>query len=236
MRVARIIAVVLATIVSLPALAEPESDRDMILEIKFGPYRPNIDGEFANATPYRDMMGGGSALMSQLEFEYELWNGVGVLALGGSIGYSQDTGKQKMKSTLVDSGDTTKFHLIPLKLDIVYRFDYLAQRYNVPLVPHVKVGFDYYIWWITNGVGTVPKSADGSTGRGGTFGGHLSIGLSFLLDFLSPSMAQTFDTDIGVNNTYIFAEYVMSWVNDFGSSNSFDLSSKTFLAGVAFEF
>lgn len=235
MKVIRFMAVLLVTVLALPALAE-ESSRDMILEIKFGPYRPSIDSEFSNATPYSDVMGGGSVLMSQIEYEYEVWNGVGILAIGASIGYSQDSGKQKLKSTLENSKDTTTFHLIPLKLDVVYRFDYLAQRYNVPLVPHVKAGFDYYIWWITNGVGDVPKSADGSVGRGGTFGGHLTVGLALLLDWMSPDMAQTFDTDVGVNNTYLFAEYVMSWVNDFGSSSSFDLSSMTFLAGIAFEF
>ncbi|NOZ01130.1 MAG: hypothetical protein GXP54_04490 [Deltaproteobacteria bacterium] len=234
MRVVRFITAILVVATALPAFAE--SDRDMLLEIKFGPYHPNIDSEFANATPYADMMGGGSVLMSQLEYEYEVFNGLGVLSIGASIGYSQDSGHQKLKSTMQDSKDSTTFHIVPLKFDLVYRFDYLAYRYNVPLVPFVKTGFDYYIWWITNGVGDVPKSADGSTGRGGTFGGHLSLGLAFLMDFFSPSTAQNFDVDVGVNNTYLFAEYVMSWVNDFGSSNSFDLSSKTFMAGIAFEF
>jgi len=216
--------------------AHAESDRNFLIELKFGPYKPSIDSEFDTATPYADVMGSSSVLMSQLEFEYEFWNEVGVIALGCSIGYSKDSGKQKLKTTLEKSNDETTLHLIPLKIDFVYRFDYLAQKYNVPLVPHIKGGFDYYVWWITNSVGHVPKSADGSTGRGGTFGGHVSFGLAFLLDFLTPDMAQTFDTDLGVNNTYIFAEYVLSWIDDFGSDKSFDFSSRTFMAGVAFEF
>lgn len=217
-----------------PALAE--SPRDMILEIKFGPFRPSIDSEFGGkASPYKDTMGGGSVLMTQIEYEYELYNHIGVAAVGASVGYARDTGTARLSDGKA-SNDPTAFNVIPLALSAVYRFDYLAHKYRIPFVPHLKAGFDYYIWWIKNSVGKVAKTKDGAVGQGGTFGGHVTFGLAFHMDFLSPEMAQTFDVDMGVNNTYLFAEYVMSWVNDFGSSRSFDLSSRTFLFGIAFEF
>lgn len=220
--------------VTIPALAE--SPRDMVLELKFGPFRPAIDSEFGRGvSPYKDIMGGGNILMTQIEYDYEFYNRVGILALGATFGYARDKGKGRLADGQ-PSNDSTTFHLIPLSLSAVYRFDYLAQRHRIPLVPHVKAGFDYYIWWITNAVGKVARSKDGSVGQGGTFGGHVTFGLAFHMDFLSPEMAQTFDADVGVNNTYLFAEYVMSWVNDFGSSKSFDLSSRMFLFGIAFEF
>lgn len=225
---------VVALVIAGPAQAE--SPRDMLLEIKVGPFRPSIDSEFGGqASPYQDVMGGGSVLMTQIEYEYEFYNHVGVVALGASLGYARDKGTARLSGGET-SNDSTTFHLLPLSLSAVYRFDYLAQHYRVPLVPHLKAGFDYYLWWITNAVGKVARSRDGSVGQGGTFGGHVTLGLAFHMDFLSPEMAQTFDVDVGVNNTYLFAEYVMSWVNDFGSSRSFDLSSRTFLFGIAFEF
>lgn len=225
---------VLAFVVVGPAVAE--SPRDMLLEVKFGPFRPSIDSEFgAGVHPYKDIMGGGSVLMTQIEYEYEFYNRVGVVALGATFGYARDKGTARLADGK-PSNDSTTFHLIPLSLSAVYRFDYLAQNYRIPLVPHLKAGFDYYIWWITNAVGDVSRAKDGSVGQGGTFGGHVTFGLAFHMDFLSPDMAQTFDADLGVNNTYLFAEYVMSWVNDFGSSKSFNLSSRTFLFGIAFEF
>jgi hypothetical protein len=49
-------------------------------------------------------------------------------------------------------------------------------------------------------------------------------------------MAQTFDVEMGVNTTLLFAEYVFSWIDDFGSKKSWDLGSRTFLVGIAFEF
>lgn len=225
---------VVAFLIAGPTRAE--SPRDMVLEIKFGPFRPSIDSEFGGkASPYKDVMGGGSVLMTQIEYDYEFYTRVGVVAVGASIGYAQDKGRARLADGQV-SNDSTTFHLLPLSLSAVYRFDYLAQNFRVPLVPHVKAGFDYYCWWITNAVGKVARSKDGSVGQGGTFGGHVAVGLAFHMDFLAPEMAQTFDVDVGVNNTYLFAEYVMSWVNDFGSSRSFDLSSRTFLFGIAFEF
>ena len=131
-------------------------------------------------------------------------------------------------------------NIMPFTIQLVYRFDWLAQKYKVPLVPHLKAGFDYYLWWIENGVGDVankPTSTGANQyGRGGTWGGHVSVGLAFLLDVMAPKMAQTFDVDVGVNNSYIFFEYVWSWVNDFGTSSSMDLSSGMFVGGLAFEF
>jgi hypothetical protein len=231
-------------ILGLSGSASAESPRNMMLEIKFGPYSPDLDKEFQGATPYKDIFGSGARLMTRLQLDYEFFTDVGILAVGGSLGFFQAKGSGlKAGASLPDgstelekSGDSTKFNILPLSLDLIYRFDYLWQRFHVPLVPWVKGGLDYYVWWITNGVGKIAKSEDGSSGRGGTFGGHVSFGLGFVLDSLAPGMAQTFDVEIGVNTTILFAEYQLNWIDDFGSSKSFNLSDWNFLAGIAFEF
>jgi hypothetical protein len=223
--------VVLGT--SLPALAE--SPRAFMAELKFGPWRPDVDKEFATKTPWSDAFGGGSFLMTQLEFDWEFFKKVGVLAVGGTIGYSQAKGHGRL-SDKTKSTDTTSMHLMPLSLSLIYRFDYLERRFKFPFVPVVKGGVDAYFWWVTNGVGSVSKAADGTSGKGLTMGGHVTAGIMFLLDSLAPMMAQTLDQEIGVNNTYLFAEYTWNWIDDFGSNKSINLSSRNFLAGIAFEF
>ncbi len=215
--------------------ASAESDRNVLVELKFGPYLPNIDHEFSTKQPFRDVFGTSQRLMTRIEFDYEFFTGFGVAAVGASLGYSQFKGKGLL-ATGEKAEDSTKMHLVPLSLDLIYRFDWLWQRHNVPFVPFVKGGIDCYVWWVTNGVGDVARGSGGARGRGATFGGHLSLGMSFVLDSLAPQMAQTFDVEMGVNNTMIFVEYVFSWVDDFGASRSWDLGSRTFLAGVAFEF
>lgn len=218
-----------------------ESPRNMTLELRFGLYRPNVDSEFSNgATPYKDAFGSGTMLQPGLELDWHILQKYGILAIGGGFGYAQDTGHGKLKNGEAAT-DSTKFHVLPLSLSLVYRWDMAARLWSVPLVPHVKAGFDYYLWWISNGVGSVPQWTDTATGKtargmGGTFGGHVSFGLSFLMDWLEPDVAQTFDGDMGVNATYLYAEYVMSWIDDFNARDALNLSSNTFFFGIAFEF
>jgi len=244
LRFAGILAVAIC-VLGAAAPARAESDRTMLLELKFGPYYPDIDKEFQSKRPFKQAFGSSQRLLTRLEFDYEFFTGFGVASVGFSAGYAQFAGKGLIASSedgssassgLVKSEDSTKMHVLPLSLDLIYRFDWLSQRHKVPFVPYAKGGIDCYVWWVTNGVGDVVRSDDGARGRGATFGGHLALGLSFVLDSLAPMMAQTFDVEMGVNNTMLFAEYVFSWVDDFGSSKSWDLGSRTFLAGLAFEF
>lgn len=237
-RMNRTTPVAVATLLALAALSLParaESPRNFMVELKFGPFRPDVDKEFKNKTPWNDTFGGGQNLMTQLEIDYEFFTKVGVLALGGTLGYSQAKGKGLLPDG-TKSADTTKFHTLPMTLSLIYRFDYLAQKFGVPLVPVAKGGIDGWLWWATNGTGQVSRAADGAVGRGVTFGGHVTAGLMFHLDSLAPGMARTFDNELGCNNTYLFAEYTWSWIDDFGSKKSLDLSSRNFMAGVAFEF
>src|SRR5581483_5125848 len=91
-------------------------------------------------------------------------------------------------SQCVRAGDETDLNIIPMQLMLVYRFDVLANRYKVPLVPYVKVGLGYYIWVIQNGSGGVATttSTSGSKldGAGGTWGYVLNPGLALQLDII----------------------------------------------------
>jgi len=231
---ALVLAVVLAALVA-PQVTNAQSPRNMMVELKFGPYYPNIDKEFSSKQPFSEVFGTSQRLMSKFEYDYEFFTGFGALAVGGSIGYSQFKG-HGLLATGEKSSDTTKLHLLPLSLDLIYRFDWLWQKHKVPFVVYAKGGIDCYVWWVTNGVGDISKSSDGKKGRGATFGGHLSLGAAFVLNSLAPGMAQTFDVEMGVKTTLLFAEYVFSWIDDFGSKKSWDLGSRTFLVGIAFEF
>ena len=235
----KLIILLLLLAFSAPAIAE--TGRSMVWELRFGLYKPNIDSEFSGTTkPFQDIFGGSNHLIFQTELGYEVYKGVGSLSIAPGFGYSSVSGKGLLLSG-EKSNDTTKLNIFPLYLSLVYRFDWLAIKYNVPIVPVVKGGFDYFFWWITNGLGNVASYTDANghktKARGGTFGAHVSFGIDFLLDWLAPGMAQDFDSDVGVNNTYIFAEYTMYFVNNFGKGNSFNLSdNKSVFFGMAFEF
>jgi hypothetical protein len=60
--------------------------------------------------------------------------------------------------------------------------------------------------------------------------------LSLLLDFLDMRLARDFDTGVGVNHTYLFAEYTLQEVNKFETKGTLDLSSQHWMFGISLEF
>lgn len=217
-----------------------ESPRDMLIQFRFGLYRPDIDKEFSNGMhPYKDIFGSGQHLMFQTELGYEVFNGFGTVLIAPGLGYFTVSGHGLLKDGQ-PADDSTSFSILPLYLDIQYRFDWFWHKFSVPLIPVVRGGLDYYLWWTKNGAGDVSTYSKGVgkeyKGQGGTFGGHIGFGLDFALDWLAPGMAQDFDSDWGVNTTTLFVEYTLNFINDFGRSKSFNLSSKSLFFGIAFEF
>lgn len=220
-----------------PASAE-ESPRNFALELRAGIFAPDIDSEFGgSATPYKDVFGDDSAWMFGLEFDYQLWQGFGTIGVFGMAHYGYLSGSG-IEVSGEKSNDSTKMHLLPFTAGINYRFDYLAQRWSIPLVPVFKFGLDYAIWWIRDGVNSGSTYSDNGKnmdGAGGTFGLYGSVGLHLHLDVFEPHTATVFDNDMGVNNSYLFVEYDLHWLNDFGSDSSFDLSDHGLWFGLAFE-
>ena len=116
----------------------------------------------------------------------------------------------------------------------------IYSQIKVPLVPYVGTGISYYIWWATNGVGHVstwtgPNGKE-YTARGGVWGFHVQGGLKFLLDFIDPEAAMNINNSVGIKHTYLFAEYQGSFINDFYSGSSMDLSGHNIMFGLMMEF
>jgi hypothetical protein len=239
------------------------SPQHFAFELKFTPYTPAIDrsrGLNAGATPFSDLFTSQTEptrqdpkwqLLTQLEFDVQLFNKFGTLGIGATVGYYRRTTHSfeytdatALSSctfgSCVRSGDTTALNIIPLSLLVVYRFDVLAQRWRIPLVPYLKTGPAYSIWIIQNGAGGVAKAtgSDGveREGYGGTFGWVVHPGLALQLDFLDPSTARTLDAELGINHTHLFCELHYALIDGFGAADKLNLSGTTFSTGLAFEF
>ncbi len=211
--------------------AQAESPVNMMVELKAGPYTPDNLG---NA--YKQHFSDNATFILEGEYDWQFWRGVGSLGLGFHLGYGNVSGNGVEEKTGEKSVDTTELHWLPLRLSLVYRFDYLWTRFDFPLTIYVKAGFDYCLWWIYNGADST-ASSDGKDGYGGTFGFHAVAGLAFVLDWLAPDMATSFDVEWGINNSYIFAEYMYVQLDNFGASGAFDLTEKaTFMIGLGLEF
>jgi fibronectin type III domain protein len=209
-------------------------------QARFGPYLPDVDSEDGlTGTPFKDIFGSDSNFMFELGLDYEIWHGFGIVSAGGSFGFVQYLGKARTASGSVSS-DTTVLNLVPLRLNVTYTFDKIHKWWDIPLMPYVTAGISYYIWWVLDGVGDVTSWEDDEgnshKAQGGVFGGHVNIGLKLLLDVLDQEAASNLEDQVGIINSYFFAEFAMSWIDGFGTSGSMNLGDQTVMFGLMMEF
>lgn len=209
-------------------------------ELRLGTYAPRVDEEFGGrATPYAQVFGADRKFFMGLEFDWQALRipYLGTLGPGVSWGYTSTSSKAKISGTQVDSAETTSFSVMPMSLTGVLRIDAPARGLGVPLVPYGKAGLGLGLWSASNESGVSER--DGVYGRGRSWGSHLALGGMFLLDVIDPSSALTFDEEMGVNNSYVYFEWVWS---DLGgkyvetSKPQMQVGTSSWVTGVAFEF
>jgi hypothetical protein len=223
-----------------PQSAWADSPRTASMDLRFGYYLPDVDSEFATTngqTPYGSLIGA-SALAKSLSFDYFIFDGFGDLGVGASIGYWSATGKGRTLDG-AESQDSTELLVVPITLDLVYRFNWLAFRTGFPLVPYLKGGLAYALWWSYDGNDDVSTYTGSDnkvrSARGGIAGLHGALGMRLLLDVFEPRAAKGFDLEMGINHSYLFIEYQALSINNFGSPTSLDLSDGVVMFGLAFD-
>ena len=225
---------------ALPGEAQEMSDvpnqspRSGAVEFRIGGYRPQLDAEEGlSGSPFSDVFGGSSLLLFEAELQRFFYKGVGTAGVSVSLGYAE-----KYANSLLPEGgraaERTGFHVLPIHVRGVYRFDVPAFRWGIPLVPYVKPGLIYTPWWVTKG-GDIEKTEDGGEARGGKLGFELVGGVAFLMDVLEPRLARDFDSDLGINHSYLFVEYTYAKVNNFGGGG-FNLSDSYWMFGLALDY
>jgi len=221
---------------SAGAAGDESSQRNTALELKLGSYKPLIDREPSlTGTPYQDTFGDSSMLLFEVEGDRLLWQKFGALGIGVSAGYAEKYGRALISpgSGSGLANESTALKVVPLHLLGVYRFDVLAQRMNIPLVPYAKAALVLIPWWVTKG-GKL-ETVEGSRGLGAKWGYGFTGGVSLLLDFFEPRLAKDFTSDMGIVHSYLFAEYVYENVNNFGK-RGLDLSSRHWMFGFSMEY
>lgn len=208
------------------------------VEVRFGPYLPDVDSEFDGARhPYRDFFGTSQHLLSQIEFDYELFHRFGTIALGASYGYFSVSGKAPVANGGgATSNDLSTMTVMPLSVSAIYRFDVFLERSRFPLVPFVKGGFDWAYWSITDGNDSIATDATGGKGRGGTLGWHGAAGLQLVLDFFDWESARSFDADMGVNHTSLVFQYTYADISGLGRPDRMHLGDANWSLGIMFQF
>ncbi|HLT37693.1 MAG TPA: MXAN_2562 family outer membrane beta-barrel protein [Enhygromyxa sp.] len=230
------------------------SPQRFALEIKFGPYLPDVDARYQGDGfgPYATIYGRTDdsgmtvdqprkGVFSVLGFEWQFYNLGGPFSLGTSIGYFRDSADALIDEPVMDgeslrsSADKTNFHVVPITLLLGYRFELLADRFRVPLVPYARGGVAHGFWIEKKG-GKLVTNAAGQQSRGSSWGWQVNLGLMLRLDFIERAAATDLDRLTGINHTYIFGEWQFSRLDGFGSDKAMSIGDDTFLVGLAIEF
>jgi opacity protein-like surface antigen len=219
-----------------------ESSQNFAAEIRFAAFTPDVDSDpnLQGQAPYKSTFGSAP----RLEFGFELdWQALriphlGTIGPGVSAGYTRASDpaqfKEEHNGTFI-SGEQTTLEIFPFYGVIVLRADVLWRDIGVPLVPYGKIGLGYALWRASNTLGT--SSVDGVSGEGHSLGTQFALGLAFNLNPFDVYAAQNFDDALGVNNSYIFAEWTRSSLNGLGvEKDPLRVGGTGWTFGLAFEF
>lgn len=225
----KLAAALAAAVVAASSSAAPtESPRKGSFEVGAGPYRPSIDSEFpGSAGPYEEIFGGGQPWGFRLHLARALYTTFGALEVGFKTGFWQDKGRE-IALDGTRTADETALRIVPTSLTLTYRFDWLSVRYGIPFALYGRGALERYNWWVTD--------RDKTAEKGATWGWSATGGAAFLLDFVDRGLARDLDNDSGINDSWIFFDVTTDQIDDFGSSKSWDLSSKGFTYTVGLMF
>lgn len=226
-----------------PAQTRPfRSAQNFALEIRVSPYYPAVDDEPGlQGTPFKDRFGDKPRIAMGLEFDWQTFRIPYVGTIGPGLGASLvSMSRPAVTVSGKASGDEYGLSIYPMYLSAVLRADTFWRGLGFPLVPYAKLGVAVGFWRATNALGTskstLPNEAEPVPGRGMTFGTHMAGGVAFALDAIDSGASRNMDNFLGVNNTYVYAEYYWLNLNGLGQDKALYVGTNTWAAGLAFEF
>ena len=212
------------------------SAQNFALELRGAPYYPTVDDEPGlNGKPFERAFGDKARVYVGLELD---WQTIRIPYLG-TLGPGLGVGRVTMsRDAITVSGRTSKdkyaLEIFPLYLVGVLRADALWRATRIPLVPYAKLGLGYGIWNASTTGGT--SEGGGVSGKGATLGTHAAAGVMFALDVFDRGATRSMDNATGINGTYLYAELYWANLNGLFQDSVLYVGSKSWAAGMAFEF
>jgi hypothetical protein len=215
-----------------------ESPQRFAVELRFGPYRPNIDDDFPGTRPFESVFGNGKGFHYGLEVDWQAFRIPYVGTLGPGLSWARTTrsANARVTGTTDQSSESTSLAIMPMSLVAVLRADVFSRSFGIPLVPYAKAGLGFGLWSTGTDQGT--STRDGVAGKGRTWGTHAAIGGMLLLDFFDRASAREIDDSIGVNHSYVFFEYMRANLDGSileTSKPQLNIGTTTWVIGLAME-
>lgn len=217
-----------------------ESPQNFAAEIRLAPFYPAIDSDPAlHGTPFKDFFGSAPRLLVSAEFDWQAYRipHLGTIGPGIGLGFAtmSDPAQFQQEHIGQPSAEKGTLTIVPTYLVAVLRADVLWREVHVPIVPYAKLGLGLAFWRASNTLGT--SRADGVLGEGESLGSHVGLGLAINLNPLDTYAATSFDDAMGVNNTYVFAEWTREDLDGLGiQRDPLRVGGTSWNFGFAFEF
>jgi len=211
-----------------------ESPQNYAFELRFGPYRPNVD-DGVTGTPFADTFGSKPRYLLGVELDWQALRipyfgslgpgaGIGYTTISAGAPYTNGEGRSEQKTTL---------KILPMYAVAVLRVDVLARETAVPLAAYAKGGIGYALWWAMDD-GDIERY-QGEIGKGTSFGYNFGLGGMLLLDAIDRRGAVEMDSSSGINNAYLFLEYYVSNLDGFGGDRM-NVGTDTWMLGLTLEY
>jgi len=213
---------------------QSESKQEAAFELRFGRYVPEVDDQL-DTRPFHDTFGNRNRYMFGAELDWQLLRVPHLGSIGPGIGWglTKFAAHARFTNGSGISPEDTRLWIMPAYLVGVLRADVFPREFKIPLVPYAKLGMGYALWWSSDG--NRSATADGKKGKGASYGLTYALGAMFLLDVLDPDDAASADGLVGINNSYVFGEWFRPQLDGFGKNNVLDISSSSWVLGIALE-
>ncbi len=259
-RLARLLA---ASLLLAPALAsaqasyspywqEDEADEVGMSEptwtmgLRLGPYVPSIDAKFDSSPgPYARTFLNDSVMFAV--DVHRVWPLLrGQLGVGVTAGYYSNSTQAWQDGTTPGTPDRprasdnlTRLSIVPTAITAIYRATIFDDEFGVPLVPYLRGGVAYDVWWIKNPADELSTHMSCATcddrALGASIGLVGAVGLAVRAERIDPDAAASMQNS-GLEHAGFFAELEMSWVDGFGNAKKLSVGDTTWFGGVSFEF
>jgi hypothetical protein len=226
-----------------------ESPQDFAIELRLSPYYPQVDSDpsLGGCTPFADIFGKSDSFMVGGEFDWQALRikHLGTFGPGLGVGYVQFSASAPYASTSKNgncvtsngntSSESTSLSIFPVWGVGVLRADALWREVHIPFVPYAKLGLMGAFWQAANTLGT--SNSNGDKGEGMSYGTMMALGVGFNLNVFDEYAARNFDEGLGVNSTYLFAEWTDFNINGLWfQGNPLRVGDVTWTFGLAWEF
>jgi hypothetical protein len=228
-----------------PDRAARQSSQNFTLELRMGPYLPDVDAEFPSGDaggPFTRYFGRKRRVAVGLELDWLPLTVRDVLRFGPAAGvmYTTFGGKPFFEdndgeaTSETATGQTTSLRTFPHWIGGVLRIDALARMTPIPLVFAGKAGLAHALWW-TDDMPKDSPAADGTKGRGRSYGSYFGVGTYLDFGFLDDMSRKRLDAFLGINRLYIFGELYWLQLDGFGANKVMNLSDQSWVLGLALD-